>query len=274
MVRIGSGVSITLAPKDPCGITRPISSCRRIFRLYRGLEHHNPRYIQPPTIQPNTKRSHCYHARKAEYLGKYASSNPASFWLDSTPVLPYLAHTDRASKIGLENGTLYDVVSKNGGKGTVTLNATTFNVSCGYVDGASVTDNGGSGNWSIGTPYQGTATSISVLAPNTFKWLPLYPYTLKDPWRHAVFYTSANITDSNGSNGVHISLNPPMQAGAHMDQSRKNVDNFSETVVYSIQIIGCTISLINQSAAVDAESHLLQHVSPSGVKSTSQWSSW
>ncbi|KAK0433722.1 hypothetical protein EV421DRAFT_1378551 [Armillaria borealis] len=207
-------------------------------------------------------------------VNSLASSNPTSFWLDSTPIVPYLAHSDRASKIGLENGTLYDVASKNNGKGTVSLNATTFNVSCGYVDGASVTDSGGSGNWSIGTPYQGNATSISVLAPDTFKWLPLYPYTLKDPWRHAVFYTSANITDSNGSNGIHISLNPPMQPGAHMDQSQKNVDNFGETVVYSIQIIGCTISLINQSAAVDAESHLLQHVSPSGVKSTSQWSSW
>ncbi|PBK88743.1 hypothetical protein ARMGADRAFT_355987 [Armillaria gallica] len=215
-----------------------------------------------------------YHARKAEYLGKYASSNPASFWIDSAPVVPYLAHSDRASKIGLENGTLYDVVSNNGGKGTVSLNATTFNVSCGYIDGASATDNGNSGNWSINTPYQGTANSIPVLAPNAFKWLPLYPYTLKDPWRHTVFYTSANITDSNGSNGVHTSLNPPMQPGAYMDRSRKNVNNSSETEVYSIQIIGCTISLINQSAAVDAESHLLQHVSPLGVKNASQWSSW
>lgn len=59
-----------------------------------------------------------------------------------------------------------------------------------------------------------------------------------------------------------------------MDKSRKNVSDFSEAVVPSIQIIGCTISLINQSAAVDGESHLLQHVSPSGVKSTSQWLSW
>lgn len=271
MVRIGSGVRITLAPRGPYGLGPSISSCRRIFRLYRRLEHHNSRYTQPPTIQPNTKRSHCYHAREAEYLGEYASSNPTSFWLDSTPVVPYLAHSDQASKIGLENGTLYDVVSRNGGKGSVSLNATTFNVSCGYVDGASATDSGASGNWSIGTSYQGAATSIPVLAPNTFKWLPLYPYTLRDPWQHAVFYTSANITDSNGSDGVHISLNPPMQPCAYMDKSRKNVSDFSEAVVPSIQIIGCTISLINQSAAVDGESHLLQHVSPSGVKSTSQW---
>ncbi len=91
------------------------------------------------------------------------SSNPASFWLDFTPVVPYLAHSDRASKIGLENGTLYDVVSNNGGKGTVSLNATAFNVSCGYIDGASVADNGNSENWSINTPYQGTANSIPVL---------------------------------------------------------------------------------------------------------------
>ncbi|KAK0200465.1 hypothetical protein DFS33DRAFT_158641 [Desarmillaria ectypa] len=207
-------------------------------------------------------------------VNSLTASNPTSFWLDSTPVVPYLARSDRASKIGLENGTLYDVILNNGGKGTVSLNATTFNISCGYVDGASVTDNGNLGNWSISTPYQGTANSIPVLAPDAFKWLPLYPYTLKDPWRHAVFYTSANITDSNGSNGVRISLNPPMQPSAYIDQSRMNVSNFSETAVYSMQIIGCTISLINQSAAIDAESHLLQHVLPSGMKNTSQWSAW
>ncbi|KAK0497658.1 hypothetical protein EDD18DRAFT_1351427 [Armillaria luteobubalina] len=135
-------------------------------------------------------------------VNSLASSNPTSFWLDSTPVVPYLAHSDQASKIGLENGTLYDVVSRNGGKGSVSLNATTFNVSCGYVDGASATDSGASGNWSIGTSYQGAATIYTCsrfwpsTAPNTFKWLPLYPYTLRDPWQHAVFYTSANITDS------------------------------------------------------------------------------
>ncbi|KAK0444998.1 uncharacterized protein EV420DRAFT_979905 [Desarmillaria tabescens] len=202
------------------------------------------------------------------------SNPPMNFWLDSTSVVPYLAHSDRASRIGLENGTLYDVISNNGGKGTVSMNATTFNVSCGYIDNASVTDNGHSGNWSVSTSYQDTANSIPVLAPNAFKWLPLYPHTLKDPWRHAAFYTSANITDSNGSNGVRVSLNPPMQPSAHIDQSRMNASNFSESAVYSMQIIGCTISLINQSAAIDAESHLLQHVSPSGVKNTSQWSSW
>lgn len=36
-------------------------------------------------------------------------------------------------KLGLENGTLYGVLEDNGGIGNVTVNAITFNVTCGYV---------------------------------------------------------------------------------------------------------------------------------------------
>ncbi|KAG7442047.1 uncharacterized protein BT62DRAFT_1010833 [Guyanagaster necrorhizus] len=127
--------------------------------------------------------------------------NPSIFWLDSTPVIPYLPHSDRISKIGLENGTLYDVLSSDTGKGDVPVNALTFNVTCGFVDGASINPINNTGNWVVDTVY----------APNTFKWPPYYNYNFRDPWRHALFYTSANITDSRGSNVSPVSLNPPMQ---------------------------------------------------------------
>ncbi|KAK0472100.1 hypothetical protein IW261DRAFT_1597081 [Armillaria novae-zelandiae] len=207
-------------------------------------------------------------------INNLGSSNPSSFWLDSTPVIPYLSHSDRISKIGLENGTLYDVLDNNNGEGDVFVSALTFNVTCGYVDGASVMPINNTGNWTVGTVYDEHVKPIAVLAPNTFKWLNFYTYNFQDPWRHVLFYTSANITDSYGSVGNPVTLNPPMQPGPNMNASRENVSYFNETTVYTMQIIGCTVTQINQSAVVDAQSHLLKRIYPSGHKTTSAWAKW
>ncbi|KAK0470279.1 uncharacterized protein EV420DRAFT_103005 [Desarmillaria tabescens] len=202
------------------------------------------------------------------------SSNPSSFFLDSTPVIPYLSNSDRISKIGLENGTLYDVLSDNPGQGDVHVNAVTFNVSCGYVDGASVAPINSTGNWTVGTVYDDQVNPIPVLAPNTIKWLSFHSDKFQDPSRNVMFYTSANITDSQGSTGNLVDLNPPMRPGANMDSSRKNVSYFDETTVYTMQLIGCTVTLVNQSAVVDAQTRLLRDVHPLGHKVSSTWSQW
>ncbi|KAK0204400.1 hypothetical protein DFS33DRAFT_1423374 [Desarmillaria ectypa] len=202
------------------------------------------------------------------------SSNPSSFFLDSTPVIPYLSNSDRISKIGLENGTLYDVLSDNPGQGDVHVNAVAFNVSCGYVDGASVTPINNTGNWTVDTVYDEHIKPIPVLAPNTIKWLSFRSDKLQDPLRNTVFYTSANITDSQGSTGNLVSLNPPMRPGPNTDSSRKNDSYFDETTVYTMQLIGCTVTLVNQSAVVDAQTRLLQDVHPLGHKTSSTWFQW
>ncbi|KAK0216578.1 hypothetical protein EDD85DRAFT_942889 [Armillaria nabsnona] len=207
-------------------------------------------------------------------INNHGSSNPSSFWLDSTPVIPYLSHSDRISKIGLENGTLYDVLPANAGEGEVFVNALTFNVTCGFVDGASITAVGTTGNWTVDTAYDDHVQPIPVLAPNTFKWLRYYSYNFQGPWRHSLFYTSANITDSQGSTGKLVDLNPPMRPGARMDASRRNISYFDEATVYTMQVIGCTVTLINQTAIVDAQSHLLQRIYPLGRKTSSTWSQW
>ncbi|KAK0200509.1 hypothetical protein DFS33DRAFT_1397253 [Desarmillaria ectypa] len=207
-------------------------------------------------------------------INNHGSSNPSSFWLDSTPVIPYLSYSDRISKIGLENGTLYDVLPANAGEGEVFVNALTFNVTCGFVGDATITPVGTTGNWTVDTVYDDHVQPVPVLAPNTFKWLRHYSYNFQDPWRHSLFYTSANITDSQGSTGKLVSLNPPMRPGARMDASRRNVSYFDDATVYTMQVIGCTVTLINQTAVVDAQSHLLQRVYPLGRKTSSTWSQW
>ncbi|KAK0502541.1 hypothetical protein EDD18DRAFT_1458709 [Armillaria luteobubalina] len=194
-------------------------------------------------------------------INNLESSYPSSFWLDSTP-------------IGLENGTLYDVLSNNNGEGDVYVNALTFNVSCGFVDGVSIMPIPNTGNWSVDTIYDDHVQPIPVLAPNTFKWLPYYNYNFWDPWRRALFYTLANITDSYSPKGNPVSLKPPMQPETYISLSRKNVSYFDEATVYTMQVISCTITLINRMVVVDAQSHLLKHVYPSGRKTSSTWSQW
>ncbi|KAF9016770.1 hypothetical protein BDZ89DRAFT_1141216 [Hymenopellis radicata] len=109
------------------------------------------------------------------------------------------------------------------------------------------------------------ASPIPVLAPNTFKWSSFYSYNLKDPFRHALFYTSADVVDSSGSNGAPIQLDSPMRPGAHMDASRQATVSDKNSVT-TLQVIGCSVSLVNQSAVVDAQTHLFARSSAIGRK--------
>ena len=90
------------------------------------------------------------------------------------------------------------MLSNNNGEGDVFVNALTFNVTCGSVDGVSITPIPNTGNWSVDTVYDDHVQPIPVLgeffqvmdvlfliavsiAPNTFKWLPYYNYNFRDP---------------------------------------------------------------------------------------------
>ncbi|KAK0445037.1 uncharacterized protein EV420DRAFT_1648554 [Desarmillaria tabescens] len=134
------------------------------------------------------------------------------------------------------------------------------------------------GNWTVDTAYDDHVQPIPALAPNIFKWLRYYSYNFQDPWCHSLFYTSANITDSQGSTGKLVILNPPMRPGARMDASRLYERQMSATSMRQPftqrKFSGCTVTLINQTAVVDAQSHLLQRVYPPGRKTSSTWSQW
>jgi hypothetical protein len=56
--------------------------------------------------------------------------------------LSYLAYVDPSNTIGVQNGTLFDVLGANNGTGTVAVGATSFNVSCGLVSNTTVLGNG------------------------------------------------------------------------------------------------------------------------------------
>ncbi|KIM72760.1 hypothetical protein PILCRDRAFT_15822 [Piloderma croceum F 1598] len=67
-----------------------------------------------------------------------SDQNPALTWEVITPSLSYLGYVDPSNTIGVQNGTLFDVLGDNNGTGTVAVGATSFNVSCGFVSNATV----------------------------------------------------------------------------------------------------------------------------------------
>ena len=53
---------------------------------------------------------------------------------DASSLLPYVALTDAHQTVGLDGATMYDQLLINDGNGTVFLEATTFNVTCGTLN--------------------------------------------------------------------------------------------------------------------------------------------
>jgi hypothetical protein len=74
-----------------------------------------------------------------------------------------------------------------------------------------------------------------------------------------LFYVQgpANVTDSFGNVGSRVSVNT----------TYGTYENF-------ITIIGCTLSIIDQWAAVDSQTKMLLSANPVAVKTSSEWNNW
>ena len=53
--------------------------------------------------------------------------------------LSYLGQADPSNTIGVQNGTLYDILDDNNGTGHVAVGASSFNVTCGSIPNITVT---------------------------------------------------------------------------------------------------------------------------------------
>jgi hypothetical protein len=63
----------------------------------------------------------------------------------------------KTTNLGLYKGTLFDLVDINGGTGNITVNATGFNITCGYLRNAEL--NFTRGTW-FGTSDDGSSFDI------------------------------------------------------------------------------------------------------------------
>ncbi|KAJ7123460.1 hypothetical protein C8R44DRAFT_735107 [Mycena epipterygia] len=162
--------------------------------------------------------------------------------------LPFVQDGNTTS-LGLYQGTLYDVLDGNTGSDNVAVNATGFNISCGYSSNASLSYDDGSWvvlNGSAYPQYVIKNTQPGIISAQS---VPRY--------NSLMVYSTIPILDSNNNRGPTVNVTPPMNSS-----------------VSSIQLFQCFQSLVSQIAIVDTQSgQILSSTVPApGIeKTTSAW---
>ncbi|CCM00625.1 uncharacterized protein FIBRA_02661 [Fibroporia radiculosa] len=195
---------------------------------------------------------------------------------------PYIAGTRGQSTPGLFNNTLYDVLAKNNGVGEVQTNATSANVTCGFLPNTTIqaTKNNivnttmfgtVANSWNVEAVYNSYSVSFefSQMLNNTI-------IKLSSGWnlggsgvstncpqgRDILFVVSANVSDSNGA----------FKSSVNFPKDYPLISN--TTLLYEISLIGCTLSWSQQTALVDVQTNELVGLEPSSTKLSSIWNTW
>ncbi|KAJ7614504.1 hypothetical protein FB45DRAFT_1110285 [Roridomyces roridus] len=163
--------------------------------------------------------------------------------------LSFLPFLTPSNTLGLHEATLYDVLGPNAGTGPVRVNATGFNISCGYIPDTAYNTTAQSINVS-GTEYFLGITDTDVITTVGLTPESRSPISITFP-SPAVFYTTIPVLDSNNNTAPWINLNG---FGAQ-----------------AVQVFRCSLGLVEQTVFVDAQSHNLTSDTPSIEKGTSTW---
>ncbi|KDR84452.1 hypothetical protein GALMADRAFT_713990 [Galerina marginata CBS 339.88] len=184
--------------------------------------------------------------------------------------VPFLLRL-QSSRPGLNGSTIFDVLQASPGVGTAIVNAITFDVTCGFVQGSlsNYTLLGDDGLYK----GRGMVTIPNPPAPNTLysSGGRLWPHNSQ-----IVLTSTYNFSDSQGvvesvysmpSTPVMQAVGPDPNALAGALFTPPLSTNYS---ISSIQIIGCSLPVIYQHAVVDVQSgDLLQILEPKNR--TSGW---
>ncbi|KAJ7241782.1 hypothetical protein C8J57DRAFT_72858 [Mycena rebaudengoi] len=152
--------------------------------------------------------------------------------------------------LGLHNGTIYDVLIPNEGVGNVTVNGTSFNITCGYLLDIVLTPFENTTSWNVTWP--GFAPYYEIIHPTQPGMIVPINRTF---FGSAFFYSTIPILDSSANRGITHDLAPPLY-----------------NATSSIQVIGCSQSLINQTTVVDSQSRKRLTLEPEFQKKDSTWS--
>ena len=93
-------------------------------------------------------------------------TSPCGWWPTVTTLLPYLSRADLNNIIGVQEGTLYDILSDNNGTGSVAVGAQAFNAMCGSVPNMNITVDGmtptDQTNYNVSIQYDHLSFSFAV----------------------------------------------------------------------------------------------------------------
>ncbi|KAJ6563772.1 hypothetical protein B0H19DRAFT_1258308 [Mycena capillaripes] len=190
-------------------------------------------------------------ARIWDYALQYATSS-----------LNHISSVLDATTLGLHDGSLYEVLALNSGEGPVSVAATGFNITCGFltVDNNTAAYDDVRGYWALVLMDPTIFTSIILVerllsTPGRISTVPELQGVMTED---AIPYSTITILDSNGSNGSWINLSKPVTSSLN-------------TSVFAIQLLRCLQSLVSQTAIVDAQSRQLISVTPPIQKTSSTW---
>ncbi|KAJ6523214.1 hypothetical protein B0H19DRAFT_1277077 [Mycena capillaripes] len=174
----------------------------------------------------------------------------------ATSSLNHISSVLDATTLGLHDGSLYEVLALNSGEGPVSVAATGFNITCGFltVDNNTAAYDDVRGYWALvlnGSDY----LHIDYTPPGRISTVPELQGVMTED---AIPYSTITILDSNGSNGSWINLSKPVTSSLN-------------TSVFAIQLLRCLQSLVSQTAIVDAQSRQLISVTPPIQKTSSTW---
>ncbi|KAI0945664.1 hypothetical protein AcW1_001832 [Taiwanofungus camphoratus] len=192
-------------------------------------------------------------------------------WESTSELLPYLALVTPQQTLGLYNDILYDFpMQPNFGIGSTLVGATAANVTCGYLSGMSATVN--EGPYTVGWTLQATQDDHDIvvdidiaLASDAMRQVNSNAMSSKQPLsRDMIFVLSSNISDSEGQFDGIVPLPEP---------SCIMTSNVS-ACIYSLQVLGCTLSWVNRTVTVDSRTGLLVEPESIEEKTSSTWEKW
>ncbi|KAI0945046.1 hypothetical protein AcV7_001685 [Taiwanofungus camphoratus] len=192
-------------------------------------------------------------------------------WESTSELLPYLALVTPQQTLGLYNDILYGFpVQPNFGIGSTLVGATAANVTCGYLSGMSAVVN--EGPYTVGWTLQATQDDYDImvdidiaLAPDAMRQVNSNAMSSKQPLsRDMIFVLSSNISDSEGQFDGIVPLPEP---------SCIMTSNVS-ACIYSLQVLGCTLSWVNRTVTVDSRTGLLVEPESIEEKTSSTWEKW
>ncbi|KAJ7436264.1 hypothetical protein B0H11DRAFT_2294984 [Mycena galericulata] len=185
--------------------------------------------------------------------------NDITLYAASTlPILPFLGNL---TVVGLDGATLYDVLPPNPGTGEVSVNATTFNMTCGYImpEEVGISMLTGIYRW-----------EMSLRNNITFALASTDPGLL-------IGITALDFADSSKSNGVEVMNSILLYSTIPIHDSYGNMGAWIELTtpmnssVAAIQLLQCSQSLITHHVLVDSQSGAIIPGGPSMLKTSSIW---
>ncbi|KAJ7186538.1 hypothetical protein C8R46DRAFT_1206535 [Mycena filopes] len=154
---------------------------------------------------------------------------------------------------GLHGGTLYDILDANEGVGDVQVNATGFNVTCGYPPYMKSSFRGAARDWLwwgiVVDRHSDFITEFPTTQPSMIR-----PVLTERFAPNLMIYATIPAVDSNKTHPPSLKLHPPTN------------DSLS-----NVQIMQCDLTLVPQKVVLEARTQLVISVHPDITKAASAW---